>query len=89
MRKVHLQQFKKGRAKFLTKYVKWVPFVNERYTKGVPFLLKTVYKRVVGWTLEGGERGGGGCSPEKSFVKYLSPGLYHASRGSFLVLSVT
>ena len=25
-------------AKFLTKYVKGVPFVNRRYTKGVPFL---------------------------------------------------
>ena len=24
-------------AKFLTKYVKGVPFVNRRYTKGVPF----------------------------------------------------
>ena len=47
--------------------VKWVPFINERYT-GV---------------------GGGGCLPEESFVKYLSPGLYHASRGFFPVLSVT
>ena len=24
-------------AKFLTKYAKGVPFVNRRYTKGVPF----------------------------------------------------
>ena len=63
--------------------------------KGVPFLLKTVYKRARGWTLEGGwgggggGGGGGGCLPEESFVKYLSPGLYHASRGFFPVLSVT
>lgn len=33
-------------AKFLTKYVKKVPFLTEKYTKGVPFLPKMVYKRV-------------------------------------------
>ena len=32
--------------KFLTRYVKGVPFVNRRYTKRVPFLAKIVYKRV-------------------------------------------
>ena len=29
-------------AKFLTKYVKGVPFVNRRYTKGGTFLVKNV-----------------------------------------------
>ena len=43
MRKVHLPQFKEGTAKFQTRYVKGVLFVNERYTKGVPFLLKMIY----------------------------------------------
>ena len=37
-------------AKFLTKYVKGVTFVNRRYTKGVPFSWKMLYKRVRGWT---------------------------------------
>ena len=37
-------------AKFETRYVKEVPFVNGRYTKGVPFLPKMVYKRVRGRT---------------------------------------
>ena len=32
--------------KFLTRYVKGVPFVNRRYAKGVSFLSKMVYKRV-------------------------------------------
>ena len=36
-------------GKFLTGYVKGVPFVNRGYMKGVPFLSKMVYKRV--WTL--------------------------------------
>ena len=27
-----------------------VPFVNRKYTKGVPFSSKMVYKRVRGWT---------------------------------------
>ena len=31
-------------------YEKGVPFVNKKYTKGVPSLLKMVYKRVRGWT---------------------------------------
>ena len=30
--------------------MKGVPFSNKRYTKGVPFLKKMVYKRVRGWT---------------------------------------
>ena len=36
-------------AKFLTRYVKRVQFVNRKYTKGVPFSWKMVYKRVRGW----------------------------------------
>ena len=32
-------------AKFSTRYVKRVPFVNRGYTKGVPFRLKMVFKR--------------------------------------------
>ena len=36
-------------AKFLTRYVKGVPFVNRRYTRVVPFSWKKVYKRVRGW----------------------------------------
>ena len=35
-------------AKFETRYVKRVPFVNRRYTKGVLFLLNMEYKRVRG-----------------------------------------
>ena len=35
----------KRNAKFLTRYVKGVPFVNRRYTKGVPFSLKMVYPK--------------------------------------------
>ena len=35
----------------LCRYVKAVPFVTGRYTKGAPFLSKMVYKRVIGWTL--------------------------------------
>ena len=85
MRKVHLQHFKEGTAKLQTRYVKGVPFVNERYTKGVPFVLKMIYRRVRGWT----SGGGGGASQKKSFAKYPSTGLYHASRGFFPVLSVT
>ena len=33
---------------------KGVPFLNRRYTTGVPFLSIMVYKRVWGWTSEGG-----------------------------------
>jgi len=40
----------KREATFCTKYVERVPFVNRRYTKGVPFLSKMVYERVRGWT---------------------------------------
>ena len=36
-------------------YEKGVPFVNKRYTKGAPSLLKMVYKRVRGWTSPGVE----------------------------------
>ena len=36
--------------KFLTRYVKGASLVNRKYTKGVPFSWKTVYKRVRGWT---------------------------------------
>ena len=36
-------------------YEKGVPFVNKRYTKGIPSLLKMVYKRVRGWTSPGVE----------------------------------
>ena len=35
-------------AKFETRYVKRVPFINRRYTKGVLFLLNMEYKRVRG-----------------------------------------
>ena len=37
-------------AKFSTRYVKGVLFVNKRHTIGVTFLQKMVYKRVRGWT---------------------------------------
>ena len=37
-------------SKFWTRFVKVVPFVNRRYTKGGLFLSKMVYKRVRGWT---------------------------------------
>jgi len=33
--------------------MKGVPFVNRRYTKGVPLWSKMVYKRVRGWSLGG------------------------------------
>ena len=35
-------------AKLQTRSVKGVPFVNRRYTKGLPFLPKMVYSRVRG-----------------------------------------
>ena len=35
-------------AKVWTRYVKRVPFINRRLTKGVPFLWKMVYKRIRG-----------------------------------------
>ena len=31
-------------------YMKGVPMVNRRHTKGKPFLSKMVHKRVRGWT---------------------------------------
>ena len=37
-------------AIFYTRYVKVVRFVRGRYTKGVPFLSKMVWKRIRGWT---------------------------------------
>ena len=69
--KVHLQQFKEGTAKFQTRYVKRVPFVNERYTKGVPFLLKMIYRRVRGWTSK--RRGGEGASRKKALLSIYLP----------------
>ena len=38
---------KKG-AKFLARYVKRVPFVDRRYTKGEPVSIKILYKSVKG-----------------------------------------
>ena len=49
--------------------VKGVPFVNIRYTKGVPCLSKMVYKRLRFWTLE--QR-----FPVQNFLEY-SQGLAH------------
>ena len=68
--------------------MKWVPFINERYTgeRGTFSVINGIQK---GKGLDLGGWLGGGCLPEESFVKYLSPGLYHASRGFFPVLSVT
>ena len=34
----------KSDAMVLTRYVEVVPFVKRRYMKGIPFLLKEVYK---------------------------------------------
>ena len=42
---------KRVNAKFLTWYVKEVPFVNRRYTNGLPFLSKMVYKMGLGLDL--------------------------------------
>ena len=41
---VHLQQVKK----VVARYVKRVPFVKRRYTKGEPVSIKMVYKSVKG-----------------------------------------
>ena len=30
--------------------MKETPFINRRYTKGIPFLSKMVYKRIMEWT---------------------------------------
>ena len=37
-------------AKFLSRFVKGVPFVNRKYTKGLPFLSNMVHKRVRSWS---------------------------------------
>ena len=42
---------KRVNAKFLSRYVKEVSFVNRRYTNGLPFLSKMVYKMVLGLDL--------------------------------------
>ena len=42
---------KRVNAKFLTRYVKEVSFVNRRYSNGLPFLSKMVYKMVLGLDL--------------------------------------
>ena len=47
----------------LCRYVKAVPFVTGRYTKGTPFLSKMVYKRVISWTL-------GWRFPVENFLHY-------------------
>ena len=83
MRKVHLQQFKEGTAKFQSRSVKGVPFVNEKYTKGVPFLLKMIYRRVRGWTSKGGEARGGGLPPKKALLSIHLPGLTMRAEVSF------
>ena len=44
---VHLQQLKEIQS---SRCEAGVPFVNRMYTKGLPFLCKKVYKRVMGWT---------------------------------------
>ena len=74
---VHLQQLKEIQS---SRCEAGVPFVNRMYTKGLPFLCKKVYKRVMGWT--SGRRlpvwyffdyprggGGGKVSPRKSVVQ--------------------
>ena len=61
-------------AKFLTRYVKGVPFVNRRYTKGVPFSWKLVYIRVKGLHL--------GAEPPRTNICWVPappPGLFQAS----------
>ena len=74
---VHLQQLKEIQS---SRCEAGVPFVNRMYTKGLPFLCKKVYKRVMGWTsgrrlpvwyFFDYPRGGGGVkvSPRKSVVQ--------------------
>ena len=41
---------RKRDAKPYTRYVKGVPFVNRKETKGLPLLSKVVYRKVRGWT---------------------------------------
>ena len=51
--------------------MKGVPFVNRRYTKGVPFPWKMVYKRVKGLDL--------GAEPPHIKIYWVPPGLKDAS----------
>ena len=51
---------KRLNTKFLTRCVKEVPFVIRRYTNGLPFLSKMVYKMVLGLDL--------GAEPEPEAV---------------------
>ena len=37
-------------AAFVCRHAERIPFVNERNTKGIPFLSKLKYKRVRDWT---------------------------------------
>ena len=46
--KLHFKGLEKGCS--ISRYVKGVPFCNERYTKGLRFRSKMVYKRVRRWT---------------------------------------
>ena len=57
----------------LSRFVKEVPFVNGKYTKGVPFLSKMVYKRVRGRT-------SGRSLPVLILFSTPSPGYYTYSR---------
>ena len=72
---VHLQQLKEMQS---SRCEAGVPFVNRMYTKGLPFLCKKVYKRVMSWTsgrrlpvwyFFDYPRGGGKVSPRKSVVQ--------------------
>ena len=51
---MYLQQLKGILRYKLARGRKGVSFVNGRYTKGIPFLSKMVYKRVKGLELGGG-----------------------------------
>ena len=65
---MYLQQLKGILRYKLARGRKGVSFVNGRYTKGIPFLSKMVYKRVKGLEL------GGGAFPDKTLLSTLSPG---------------
>ena len=78
---MHFPVVKKD-EKFYARYVKGVPFVNGRYTRGVPLLLTTVYKRIRDWTA-------GRSLPVRNFVEWPSPGCtltYGLSSTLFTVL---
>ena len=78
---MHFPVFKED-VKFYARYVKGVPFVNGRYTRGVPLLLTTVYKRIRDWTA-------GRSLPVRNFVEWPSPGCtltYGLSSTLFTVL---